>query len=156
MEVYAKRSLSGLIQLWITIVLPPILILVYFIVIRFDFSQVESAYWIVGSVLLLASILYLLVFGKTLFLPDKVIQGKDSHLIVSTRKNHPEDVLFTDIVDMIAIKNGRMSFLRLSTTNRSYGKLTIKTMQKTYQLYPIANIDEVKKRLEKAIHSKRL
>lgn len=153
MEVLVRRSLNGLIQLWVTIVLPPILILAYLIFIQFDFSQVDFAYWVVGTILLTASILYAVLFGKTMFLPNIVIKGDEKKLHIYTGLKHEEAVELFDIVDIIAIKNGRMAFLRLNTVNRLYGKLIIKTMQRKYELYPVSKVDEAKKRLEKYIQS---
>ncbi len=155
MNIYAKRSLNGLIQLWATIVLPPLLILVYLIIINFDFSQFDVSYYIIGGILLAASILYLVLFGKTLLLPDIVIEGDNDILHIHKRKHLDEEVYIHDIVDIIAVKNARMTFLRLSTVNRSYGKLTIKTMNKTYELYPVAKVDEVKKVLDKRYQTKK-
>lgn len=149
MEVYAKRSLNGITQLWSTIFLPPVLILVYLIIINFDFSELETAYWIIGLILLLTSILYLVLFGKTLLLPEIVIEGDRESLHIHKRKHLDDVVSVHDIVDIIAIKNGRMSFLRLNTVKRSYGKLIIKTMEQRFELYPIANVDDVKKVLDK-------
>ena len=153
MTVFARRSLSGLIQLWITIVLPPILILAYLIYIRFDLSVVETAYWIVGSFLLTASVLYAVLFGKTLFLPDLVIEGDEEKLFIHLNKRHVETISLHDLVDVMAIKNSGMMFLRISAAHRTYGKLIIKTMQKTYQLYPISKVDDAKKKLNKFIQT---
>jgi hypothetical protein len=96
----------------------------------------------------MTSFLYLFVFGKTLFLPKEVIKASDDKLIIYRRSHHEEIIQLIDIVDIMAVKNSQMSFMRLSHSSRSYGKLTLKTMQKTYELYPIANVDETKKKLE--------
>ncbi len=154
MKVYAKRSLSGLIQLWATVVLPPVLILIGLIVLNFDLSQIDTSYIVIGVILLFASILYLVLFGKTMFLPSDVILGNHDALYIHTRKHHEVVLYDKDIVNILAIKNARMSFLRLMKTQRSYGKLIIKTVHKTYHLYPISNVDIVKNELDKRLKNR--
>lgn len=156
MDVYARRSLSGLIQLWITIVLPPVLIIIYLIYLKFDVSKIETAYWIVGVLLLIASVLYAFLFGRTMFLPDIVIDSDDEKIYIHTGLKHVETVEHYDIVDVMAVKNSRMMFLRLNAAGRMYGKLIIKTMQKKYELYPVSKVDDAKKRLDKLIQHQRI
>ena len=148
MDIVAKRSLPGLIQVWSTIVFPPALILVYLIYINFDVSVIETAYWVIGAILLFTSVVYLFLFGKTLFLPKDVVTSRDGKFFIHKRSHHEESVSLHDIVDVSAIKNSRMSFLRLNPAQRSYGKLIIKTLDKTYDLFPIANVDDAKNNIE--------
>lgn len=151
METIAKRSLSGFIQLWITIVLPPILILVYLIVISFDLSQLETTYWILGLILLATSVLYVVLFGSTLFLPKVVVEGDGKSLHIHKHRTKDDIIPYQDILSVIAVKNARMTLLRINAVKRTYGKLTIKTNKQTYHLYPIESIDEVKQQLDKLI-----
>ncbi len=154
MEVYAKRSLTGFIQLWGTIVIPPLLIIVYLFVIQFDVSQIDTVYWVIGVILIATSILYMVLFGSTLFLPKNVIEADDDSFHVHKRKHQDIVIPFADIIDIIAVKSARMTFLRINAVKRSYGKLSIKTRDKTYHLYPIERIDEIKKVLEHVYQSK--
>lgn len=149
MEVLARRSLPGLLQLWATVVLPPVFIVIYLYAIGFDLSSMDVAYWIIGGILLVTSIFYLILFGKTMFLPQFVIEKDGDRLTLHTGLKHDYHIDMHDIVDVIAVKSAKMSFLRLNPVSRTYGKLIVKTMDKTYTFYPIAAVDEVKKQLEK-------
>lgn len=149
MEVYAKRSLNGLIQLWATILLPPIVILIYLIYMRFDFMHIERAYIIIGIILLMTSILYTSLFGKTLFLPDIVIEGNQHELYIHKRKNQTITINKSDILEIFAVEHARMSLIRFNRRKRSYGKLMIKTKNKKINLFPIENVEQVKQFIQK-------
>ncbi len=154
MKTYAKRSTYGFIQLWITIVLPPLFVLAYLWYINFDFSLIETSYWIIGILLLVVSLMYGLIFGDTMFMPKTVVEGDHEGIYIHLRKNKVETIGYLAVIDIVAVNNYR-TILRSFSANRSFGKLMIKTADKTYKLYPIKNVEFVKGELDKICDKKR-
>ena len=154
MKEYAKRSTYGFIQLWITIVLPPIFVLAYLVYIQFDFTQIETTYWIIGILLLGVSFMYGMLFGDTMFIPKIVVEGNHEGLHIHLSNKKVETISYLSVIDITGVNNYR-SLFRYFSVNRSFGKLMIKTADKTYKLYPIQNVEQAKSEIEKICDKKK-
>ncbi len=149
MDVNIERSIKGLIELYLEIFMPVLIIIIYLLTLQFDFSLVQTYGWILMSLCILYSFTSLILYGEGLFLPKTPITIDHDGLHLHITPQRDVIISYYDILEVESIYRKRR-VLRYRFMNRSYGKINIKTSEKTYTLYPIDSIEYVKEEILKA------